>query len=61
MLPYVNIQNFKKVIFMKKKPIIKEEYFEDYDLYTEQGIEECYEGDEINESEYGFMLGYLAA
>ena len=46
---------------MKKKPIIKEEYFEDYDLYTEQGIEECYEGDEINESEYGFMLGYLAA
>lgn len=33
----------------------------DEDIYTEQGLSEFMESDEINDIEEGFMEGYLAA
>jgi len=29
------------------------------DFYSTQDIEECFDEDEMNASEYGFMIGYL--
>tara|TARA_B100001971_G_C18088304_1_gene482098 strand:+ start:398 stop:613 length:216 start_codon:yes stop_codon:yes gene_type:complete len=34
---------------------------EELDIYTEEGIEDCAENDEISPSEQGFMQGYLGA
>lgn len=34
---------------------------EEKDIYTEEGMEEYVEGDEITAEEQGFMLGYLEA
>ena len=34
---------------------------EEKDIYTEEGIENYVEEDEISSEEQGFMLGYLAA
>ena len=34
---------------------------EEKDIYTEEGVEDCIEGDEISCEEEGFMMGYLAA
>lgn len=33
----------------------------DRDIYTEEGISEYFENDEIDSREEGFMLGYLAS
>lgn len=39
-----------------------EDAFElDRDIYTEEGVDEYFENDEINGSEEGFMLGYLSS
>lgn len=39
-----------------------EDVFElDRDIYTEEGVDESIENDEINGSEEGFMLGYLSS
>ncbi len=38
-----------------------EENFEDKDIYTEEGIENYVDEDEISTIEQGFMLGYLEA
>jgi hypothetical protein len=38
-----------------------EEFELDRDIYTEEGINEYSENDEINSREEGFMLGYLGA
>ena len=38
-----------------------EEEFEDKDIYTEEGIENYVDEDEISTIEQGFMLGYLEA
>lgn len=39
-----------------------EDTFElDRDIYTEEGVDEYFENDEINGSEEGFMLGYLSS
>ena len=38
-----------------------EEYFEDDDIYTEEGMESKAEDDEISSSELGFMRGYNEA
>ena len=37
------------------------ENFEDKDIYTEEGIENYVDEDEISTMEQGFMLGYLEA
>ena len=37
------------------------ENFEDKDIYTEEGIENYIDEDEISTMEQGFMLGYLEA
>jgi len=37
------------------------EDFEDNDIYTEEGIENYIDEDEISTVEQGFMLGYLEA
>jgi len=34
---------------------------EDKDIYTEEGIENSIDEDEISSTEQGFMLGYLEA
>lgn len=34
---------------------------EEYDIYTEEGIESYADDDSISPAEEGFMLGYLAA
>ena len=33
----------------------------DSDIYTDQGVCDCFEDDEINPREEGFMRGYLGA
>ena len=38
-----------------------EEFELDRDIYTEEGVEECFENDEIDSREEGFMIGYLAS
>ena len=38
-----------------------EEFELDRDIYTEEGIVEYFENDEISSREEGFMLGYLDA
>jgi hypothetical protein len=37
------------------------EVYEELDIYTEQGIIDSCEDDEISSGEEGFMIGYLAA
>lgn len=36
-----------------------EEFEKDVDIYTEEGVSEFFDNDEINGKEEGFMLGYL--
>ena len=38
-----------------------EEFELDRDIYTEEGVDEYCEDDEINPREEGFMQGYLAS
>ena len=38
-----------------------EDYFDDDDIYTEEGMENKAEDDEISLSELGFMKGYSEA
>jgi len=38
-----------------------EELEMDRDIYTEEGVGECFENDEIDPREEGFMQGYLAS
>lgn len=38
-----------------------EDSFEDKDIYTEIGIENYMDDDEISSTEQGFMIGYLDA
>jgi len=46
--------------FTKPKEVVKLEEFEkDIDIYTEEGVVEYFENDEIDSREEGFMLGYL--
>ena len=40
---------------------MNQENFEDKDIYTEEGIENYADEDEISIMEQGFMLGYLGA
>ena len=40
---------------------MEEELESDRDMYTEEGVDECFDNDEISSMEEGFMLGYLAA
>jgi len=38
-----------------------EEFEKEMDIYTEEGVDEFFENDEISSREEGFMLGYLDA
>lgn len=42
---------------MKEKNHRRNEEFEE-DIYTNEGIDEALESDEISDEEYGFMHGY---
>jgi len=35
--------------------------YEEYDIYTENGVSDYVDNDEINSMEEGFMRGYLAS
>lgn len=38
-----------------------EEFEIDGDIYTEEGVNEFFDNDEIDSREEGFMLGYLSS
>lgn len=38
-----------------------EEFEKEVDIYTEEGVDNYCENDEIDTKEEGFMIGYLAA
>jgi len=38
-----------------------EEFEKEMDIYTEEGLDEYFENDEISSREEGFMLGYLSS
>ena len=42
-----------------KKAVYKEEIKDDF--YTEEMVEDCFDGDGITAEEQGFMLGYIMA
>lgn len=38
-----------------------EEFGIDRDIYTEEGVNEFFDNDEIDSKEEGFMIGYLSS
>lgn len=46
---------------VEKRGVNMEDYFEDDDIYTDEGVDSQIEDDEISLSELGFMKGYNAA
>lgn len=49
----------RKYPIIKLKPMIKEE--NENDIYSDSGITEMAEDDQLSLEENGFMLGYLSA
>ena len=53
---------FSDAWLWNKKEVVKMEEFElDRDIYTEEGVSDYSDNDEIDPREEGFMQGYLAS
>ena len=54
-------KHLRELLRLKQQINESEQLFDDFDVYSQEGICTLHDDDEINSAEEGFMVGYMGA
>ena len=52
-------KRLRELIRLREQIQLSEQLFDDFDVYSHEGIDTLHESDAINSAEEGFMMGYM--